>query len=111
LAGELAAVDGVLGAMRRSGVQDLQFSAAVGIGDHRDGEIRIFREAGSEFTELGGRQAVGLVPDLLGVGAAEDGLADRDHARYPSFARALARRAKSTGSPRPVPPGRAVSLR
>jgi hypothetical protein len=45
LAGEPVPVDGVLVTVRRSGVQDFQFLAAVLIGDHRHGQVRV----GSEF--------------------------------------------------------------
>jgi hypothetical protein len=74
------AVDSVLGAVRRAGMQDLQFLPAVVVGDHRDGQVRIGGELDGQFAELGGRQALGLLPVVPGCCAAEDGLADLDHA-------------------------------
>ena len=62
------------------GMQDLQFGPAVVVSDYRDGQVRIGGELDGQLTELDGRQALGLLPDVPGGRAAEDGLADLDHA-------------------------------
>lgn len=66
----------MLGAVRRAGVQDLQLGPAVVAGDHRDGQVLVGGELDGQLAELGGIQDPGLLPDVRGVGAAEDGLAD-----------------------------------
>jgi hypothetical protein len=54
LALEPVAVDGVLGAVRRAGMQDLQFLPAVVVGDYRDGQVRVGGELDGQLAELGG---------------------------------------------------------
>jgi len=54
LALEPAAVDGVLGAVRRAGMQDLQLGPAVAVGDYRDGQVRVGGELDGQLAELGG---------------------------------------------------------
>jgi hypothetical protein len=67
LAGEPVPVDGVLVTVRRSGVQDFQFLAAVLIGDHRHGQVRVGGEFGGQVTQRSRSKAGSLVPDLPGA--------------------------------------------
>jgi hypothetical protein len=47
-------------------MQDLQFLPAIVIGDHRYRQVRIGGELDGQLAELGGCQALGLLPDVPG---------------------------------------------
>ena len=79
LSGKAAVVNGVLGVVRRAGVQDFEFLAAVAVGDHQHGQVGIRGQLDGQVTERSGREAGGLVPDLPGGRTAQDGLADSLH--------------------------------
>ena len=75
--------DGVLGQPWRSGMQDSEFLGAVLVGDHRDGQLRVHGEFGGQVAQGSGSEPGGLLADLRRRRAAEDDLADGDHAGSP----------------------------
>ena len=78
LAGEPVAVNGVLGVLRPAGMHDLKFVPAVVVADDRDGQVRIGGQLDGEVAQLG-HQGRGLLVDLSGLAAADDGLGNGDH--------------------------------
>jgi uncharacterized protein DUF6542 len=63
LAGEPAAVDGLLGVVRRAAAQDLEFLPAVRVGGHRDRQVRVPGQLDGQVTEAVALEPLGLLPD------------------------------------------------